>query len=194
MYNQHIKNTCKSMYCHLRRIGSIRQYVSSADCCTLIHAVVSTKLDYCNSLLYGLPESVTNQLQRAQNTAARIITQSKKYEHITPTLIKLHWLPVRSRIDYKILLLTYKAIHGLTPEYISDLIQVYIPARTLRSKDKNLLTTTSYKQINYGGRSFAYAAPKLWNSLPTDIKLAPTIDCFKRKLKTHLFCKAYGVD
>ena len=171
----------------------IRQYISTRDCCTVIHAVTSSKLDYCNALLFGLPNSATYQLQRAQNTAARIVTRTKKFEHITPALINLHWLPVHSRIDYKILLLTYKAIHSLTPEYLSDILQLYIPVRTLRSSDKNLLSTTSYKQINYGGRSFAYAAPKLWNSLPTDIRQASSVDSFKRKLKTYLFGKAFGV-
>ena len=157
------------------------------------YATLTAKLDNCNSLLYGLPDNTIGLLQRAQNTAARIITRTRKFAPITPVLTHLHWLPVRLRIDYKILLLTFKAIHNQTPAYISDLLQPYIPTRTLRSSTKKLLTSTTYKTITYGGRAFSYAAPKLWNVLPLDIRESPNLETFKRKLKTHLFSKAYSV-
>ena len=193
MFSQHIKYTCKSIYSHLRKIGSIRRYLTNKACQTLIHATLTAKLDYCNSLLYGLPDNTINLLQRAQNTAARIITRTRKFAPITPVLTHLHWLPVRHRIDYKILLLTFKAMHNQTPTYISDLIQPYRPTRELRSSTKKLLTSTTYKTINYGGRSFSYAAPRLWNALPLDIRESTNLETFKRKLKTHLFSKAYSV-
>ena len=85
----------------------------------IIHGFVTTNLDYCNEILYGLPKVLLNGLQLVQNRAERIVTFTKKYEHITPSLIDLHWLPVEHRIIYKILLLVYKAINGLSPSYIS---------------------------------------------------------------------------
>ena len=105
MYKDHIRKTCKSIYYHFRRVGHIRKFLNKATCQTVIHAILAAKLDYGNSLLYGLPESSLNLLQRAQNTGARIITRSRKSTHITPVLRFLHWLPVRYRIDYKITLL-----------------------------------------------------------------------------------------
>ena len=132
-------------------------------------------------------------LQRAQNTAARIITRTRKFTPISPVLIKLHWLPVRFRIDYTILLLSFKATHNQTPAYIRDLLQPYMPTRSLRSSSKKLFTTATYKNITYGGRAFSNAAPKLWNSLPLDIRESTSLETFKRKLKTHLFSRAYSV-
>ena len=194
MFNHHIKSTCNAIYHHLRRIRSIRKYLKKNTCHTLIHAVLSTKLDYGNALLFGLPDNSISFLQRAQNTAARIITRSKKFTHISPILQDLHWLPVRFRINYKILLFIYKALHNKTPGYISDLIQPYTPQRSLRSANKGLLATTTYNNKTYGGRAFSNCAPKLWNDLPLDIRQSSSLETFKNKLKTHLFKLAYCAD
>ena len=93
--------------------------------------------------LYGLPDSHIAKLQRIQNSAARLVTRTCFHDHITPVLQKLHWLPVRYRIMYKILILTYKCIHGLAPLYLQELIQEYKPTRNLRSSSKlNLISAT----------------------------------------------------
>ena len=134
-----------------------------------------------------------NLLQRTQNTGARIITHSRKSTHITPVLQFLHWLPVRYRIDYKIILLTYKALNNLAPNYICDLIQTYSPGRTLRSANKSLLYTTKFKRSSYGGRAFSHAAPKLWNSLPLEFRQASSLSIFKKRLKTNLLERVYSV-
>ena len=107
----------------------------------LVHAFVSSRLDYCNSLLHGSPKYVPQKLQRAQNAAARLIKLSRKYDHITPHLMDLHWLPIEYRIQFKILLLTYKTLNGLAPSYLSDLLQRYAPVRNLRSFSAFLLQT-----------------------------------------------------
>ena len=106
----------------LYNIRRIRKYLSRRSTETLIHAFVSSRIDYCNSLLYGLSTYQLNKLQRAQNAAARLIFQKSKYYHVRPLLYNLHWLPVKFRIDFKILLLTYKAINGLAPFYLQELI------------------------------------------------------------------------
>ena len=185
-------NTCKTAFYHLRNIAKIRNYLSQDNAETLVHAFISSKLDFCNALLYGLPQSVIDRLQYVQNCAARLVTRTRSSEHITPVLRRLHWLPVRQRITYKVLLLTYKALNGMAPKYIADLLQPYTPTRQLRSSSKNLLVTPKSKLKFYGDRSFQVAAPRLWNSLTDDIRLIQNLDVFKNKIKTILFREAFS--
>ena len=133
-----------------------------------------------------------DKLQRTQNAAARVLSKTRKYDHITPTLIELHWLPVRQRIQFKILLLTWKSLNGLAPSFISQLLTPYVPTRTLRSSDKLLLKIPKTFS-SYGDRAFSSCAPKLWNSLPMDIRSCVSINAFKNRLKTYLFQTAYNV-
>ena len=121
-----------------------------------------------------------------QNCAAWLVTRTRGSEHITPVLRRLHWLSVRQRITYKILLLTYKALNGMAPKYIADLLQPYTPTRQLRSS-KNLLVTPKSNLKFYSDRSFQVAAPRLWNSLTDDIRSIQNLDVFKNKIKTLLF-------
>ena len=119
---EHVNKICKTSYYHLRNISKIRKYLTEETTEILVHAFVSSKLDYCNSLLYGLPKHMISSLQSVQNTAARIVTLTKKFDHITPVLIQLHWLPVHFRILFKVLLLVYKALNGMAPLYITELL------------------------------------------------------------------------
>uniref|UniRef100_A0A8C7RA04 Reverse transcriptase domain-containing protein n=1 Tax=Oncorhynchus mykiss TaxID=8022 RepID=A0A8C7RA04_ONCMY len=134
---------------------------------------------------------VLGKLQLVLNTAARILTRTKKNYHITPVLASLYWLPVKARADFKVLLLTYKALHGLAPTYPSDLVLPYIPTRTLRSQDAGLLIVPRISKQTAGGRAFSYRAPFLWNGLPTHVRDANSVSTFKSLLKTHLFSGSY---
>ena len=97
---KHVMNTCKTAFYHLRNIAKIRNCLSQDNAERLVHAFISSKLDFCNALLYGLPQSVIDRLQYVQNCAARLVTRTRSSEHITPVLRSLHWLPVRQRITY----------------------------------------------------------------------------------------------
>ena len=110
-----INSVCKGAFYHLRNIARIRKFLTPKSTEILVHAFISSKLDYCNSLLYGVPKFQLQKLQHVQNAAARLITQSCKYDHITPVLINLHWLPVEYRVKFKLLLLTFKALNELAP-------------------------------------------------------------------------------
>jgi hypothetical protein len=188
---KHVNNICKAAWFHLRNISKIRKHLDFKTTEMLIHAFISSKLDYTNCLLYGLPVKELKQLQRIQNAAARLVIKARKFDRATPILHTLHWLPVSFRIQYKILLITFKALHGQAPTYIADLLEYYNPSRTLRSSEKSLLKERSSKLVTYGERSFAHAAPMLWNSLPLEVRKSPTTEIFKSRLKTTLFKKAF---
>jgi len=133
-------------------------------CKTLVHAFVTSEIDYCNFLLYGAPKYLLHRLQRMLNFASRIVYRSKKYDHITSLLMELHWLPTEQRINFKILLITFKVLHNQAPTYLIDLLTHYHPSRLLPSSAKNLLwnQTYMYNLKTYGGHSFAVAVPLLW--------------------------------
>ena len=169
--------TCKSAFYHLRKIRLIRKHLTIAAQ-VLVQALVTSKLDYCNSLLCGLPKNVIKQVQRVQNAAARVVTLSPKFCHITPVLANLHWLSIYLRIELKILIVTCKTLHGHAPTYIKD-HQCYLPARDLRSLKKNLLVVPAFNIKSYGLRAFSVAAPLLWNSLPQHIRDAGSLDFLK---------------
>ena len=127
-----------------------------------------------------------------QNSAARLLTNTRKRDHITPILAALHWLPVSYRIDFKILLITFKALHGLAPVYIADLLEPHKPVRSLRSSDKALLDPPNTSCVTRGDRAFAARAPLLWNALPLNLRLAESVSSFKSLLKTHLYVKCFS--
>ena len=154
----------------LINISKIRKYLTEETTEILVRAFVSSKLDYCNSLLYGLPKHTISSLQSVQNTAARIVTLTKKFDHITPVLIQLHWLPVHFQILFKVLLLVYKALNGMAPLYITELLSYRTCSRTLRSTDQKFLAVPKSRLKTYGDKAFSVAAPKLWNELPLDLR------------------------
>ena len=145
-------------------------------------------MDYCNSLLFGIHDHLIDRLQRCQNNAARVISLSRKYDHITPVMQSLHWLPVRYRIIFKILILAHKSIYGKGPIYLRDLLRWYTPRRNLRSASEYLLAEAHFKLKTFGARRFEYAAPHLWNNiLPLELRKETDLGRFKSGLKTCLF-------
>ena len=138
-FEAHIKQLCKNSFYHLRNIAKLRPSLTLSDAEKLVHAFVSSRLDYCNALLIGIPKKSIQKLQYIQNSAARILMRVRKYEHITPILKSLHWLPVSLRIDYKITLFTHQCIYGNAPSYIKELLTPQTSSRNLRSVKANLL-------------------------------------------------------
>ncbi|XP_074521138.1 uncharacterized protein LOC141786458 [Halichoeres trimaculatus] len=191
-FNSHIQQVSRTAFFHLRNIKRIRHILSRSDAEKLVHAFVSSRLDYCNSLLSGCPNRSIRTLQLVQNAAARVLTWTGRREHISPVLASLHWLPIKSRIEFKILLLTYKALNGIGPSYLKDLIVPYNPSRSLRSQHAGLLVVPRVSKSSMGGRAFSYQAPLLWNNLPVEVRGADTVSTFKNRLKTFLFDKAYS--
>lgn len=189
---KHVNAICRSAYAQLRNISHIRKYLTNAATQSMVNGLVTSRLDYCNALLYGLPNTLLDKLQRVQNTAARIITRTSRHSHITPVLKELHWLPIKHRVQYKTLLLVFKALNQQAPIYITNMLKVYHPARKLRSQNSLMLVIPQTKSVTYGQRHFYRAAPFLWNSLPSDIREAQTLSSFKSKLKTYFFRIHFG--
>jgi hypothetical protein len=181
----------KACYYQIRNIGSIRQYLTQDACKTLVNSLVTSRLDYGNALLHKLPNSLLSRLQSVQNTAARLVTRTRKHDHVTPILRDLHWLPVLYRPQYKLLVYVYKAVHGNAPTYLDELITMYLPTRSLRSESSSLLEVPKTRTVTYGDRRFDKAAADLWNTLPLAIKNSASLSSFKTNIKTHLFKIAF---
>ena len=164
---QHVSYTSKTCRFHHRNISRIRKYIPQDISIVLIKSLVMSRLDYSNGLLYGVPKCTVSGLQSVQNSASRIVTQERLRNHdfMSLALMELHWLPVDKGIKYKLLLYTYKALHGLAPGYLCILGVPYKPRRVLRSAESNLLTVPTGKPGKYGSRSFVRASANLWNSL-----------------------------
>ena len=188
----HVNTVVKNCYFHLRRLGQIRHLLTKEAANALAVATVLSRIDYCNSTLWGINAYQIDRLQKLQNTAARIVCRTNIRDHITPILNDLHWLPVRKRIDHKILSITYSCVYGTAPEYLIETIPKQQPTRALRSTSQlriRLPSVDSTNRVRFGGRSFCNAAPKLWNDLPASLKQSKTIQSFRKGLKSYLFLK-----
>ena len=188
--DRHISRTSKSAFFHLHNIRRISKYLDQESLLTLTHAFITSRLDYCNSLLYGAPVTQIEKLQRIQNAAARLITRSPKFCHMGPILRQLHWLPIRSRIHHKILTLTFKSIHSLAPSYLSELITTSRPSRVLSplfpkhhahpSTCQNALHTWRQSILNRCSSTLEPTTPCTQKST--------LFQPFQNQLKSYLFC------
>ena len=190
--SSHVNQICQKGHHQLKRIRQIRKYLDKPATEKLIHAFVTSNIDYCNALLYGAPKNVIGKLQKLQNSAAKVVSGARKYDHVTPILKELHWLPVPYRISFKIALLTYKCLNNMAPPYLKELIKVYEPQRNLRSSGQLKLVTPMCK-TKTGTCAFTSSAPQVWNEIPEHFKKLD-LNNFKKQLKTHYFKKAFPSD
>ena len=146
-------------------------------------SIVGNRFDYCNSILYGMSQANIDRLQHVQNVLALVIAKSLW----TNIRRDLHWLPVNHCITYKLCLITWKTLHTTQPPYLSELIAHYLPSRSLRSSNTNLLTRFYGITSNFSSRVFSVSASSTWNSLPEHIRRIDKLSTFKHQLKSHLF-------
>ncbi|RXN12193.1 RNA-directed DNA polymerase from mobile element jockey [Labeo rohita] len=191
IFGKQISAVVKASFYQLRLLSKVKPFLSRVDLEKAVHAFISSRLDYCNALYTRLNQSLLNRLQLVQNAAARLLSDTSKRSHISLVLRSLHWLPVRFRVEFKILMFVFKAINGLAPVYLAELVVVYQPARTLRSSEHTALVMPKFNYKKFGGRSFAVLGPKLWNALPEQLRNNTELCVFKSQLKTHLFRQAF---
>ena len=190
-FDKQVSETCRASYFHIRALRHIRSSLTVEAAKTVATAIVGSRLDYCNSLLAGTSVSNLSRLQLVQNTLARVVAQKSRFDHITPVLSELHWLPVRHRINFKIAAITHTVLQTQQPSYLAALIPRYAPVRSLRSSSSLSICVPLRKTSMAASRSFSSVAPKIWNALPGHFSSIPTLPAFRRALKHHFFLSAY---
>ena len=188
-FRKHIPLVCRSCYYHIRDLRRLRRCLASEVSKTIATGLVSSKLDYCNGLLYNVTNRELNRLQGVQNYLARVVTRSLCFSRTTP-LESLHWLPVCFRIKFKICLVTYKALCNNQPIYLKEMLEPPKRTRDLRLSYQNVLFVPRIKTTK-GEGSFSVAASKLWNHLPGEIRTSKTVHSFRKKLKTFYLNQAF---
>ena len=189
--NAHVTNIARTCYFVLRRLASIRRFLTSTATATLVSAFVLSIIGYCNSLLFGSTLDVTSHLQRIQSYAARVILCFPKSSSITTHLKSLHWLPVKVRSTYKIACLCYHCHSSTAPSYVTDMLHKKPSHTRSSSYTMPLLNRTAHSKATLGDRSFFFASSSVWNLIPNDVRCAPSLSSFKSRLRTFLFCSVY---
>ena len=198
-FTNHVNSVIKSCFANLRDLHCIRHYLSYDASIMVANASVSSRLDYCNSLFRCLFSKNITRLQNIQNCLARFVSGASRFSHVSPILKSLHWLPVKQQIIFKTLLLIHKflATGKPKPKYFALYLSLYTSAvKTRRSNPEKMFikvpfySSSVHKSKVHFNKS-SYDAPKLWNDLPLEIRTAPTLSCFKTRLKTYLFQKSF---
>ena len=169
-FSKQISSLSSASHCHIRDLRRIRHTLDSAIATTIASALVHSRLDYCNSLYHDLPITQIKRLQHIQNGLARAVTRTPKHFHISPVLKSLHWLKVELRIQYKIISITHNLVHITKPKYLRRLINIKPPSKTHSSDHLCLSLPPVSKRLKFADRSFRNSSPRLWNSLPINLR------------------------
>ena len=193
--SNHMSQVIKSTRVHARHLYRIRPLLDFNTSVLLVNALVSSRLDYCNLLFLLLTDFELKRLQLVQNSLCRVVTRSSKFSHISPQLKKLHWLPVKYRVQFKIGLITYKILNQGQPIYLRELIQ---PTTLPEIKGEVTPNSSSSKPplsivefTKHFSNSFSHYAPVLWNSFSFHVRISPSVASFRKYLKTHLFSSSF---
>ena len=190
----HVSILARTCFYQLQRIRQAKKNLDEDSVKTLVHALVLSRLDYCNSVLANLPEVTLAPLIRVQHSAARLIRNLRRQDSVSLVMMELHWLPLHHRITFKLCTLMHGIHHGHCPKYMKEMV---LPVSTLPGRERlRSAATQNYDirrvKLKFGERAFAVAAPKAWNSLPDSLKQTNDTVKFRKDLKTYLFNLAYN--
>ena len=188
--NAHVSNIARTSYFELRRMASIRRFLTSTSTATLVSDFVLSRIDNCSSLLFGSTHGVTSYLQRIRNYAARVILRLPKSSSITTHLRSLDWFPVNARSAYKIACLCYHCHNSTAPSNVADILQKN-PSLLRNTHSSSctmpLLNRPAHSKASHGDMSFSFPSSSVWNSIPNDVRCAPSLPSFMSRLMTYLF-------
>ena len=193
----HVTATVRTCFAALRQIRSMRRSLSREALLTLIHALVVSKLDYCNSVLVGVSRSLQRRLQSVLNAAAWLVSSTRRSEHTTPLFRDLHWLKVPEHVQFRLCVLAYRCLHGTAPSYLAETLQLTSSVesrRRLRSSSTSALLVQSTQWMTIGDRAFPVAAARAWNALPDSVRMSSSYMALRRQLKMLLFKASFGDD
>ena len=190
-YNVHTTNTVSSCIGSLCQINRVKHLFDSTTLESIIEALVFSRLYYCSAVWSGTAKKNICKLQKVQNFAARIVSGARKYDHITPILRELKWLPVNSTLLYKIGILTFKCLHGLAPRYLCEQFITRSTVHSIGTRNRHKLNIPAFRTAA-GQRSFLYRAVSLWNSLPNNITDYTSLPTFKKELRNYLFISSHN--
>ena len=182
--NAHVSNIARTCYFELRRLASIHRFLTRTATATLVSAFALSRIDYCNSLLFDSTHGVSSHLQRIQNYASRVILRLPMSSNITTHLISHHWLPVNVRSTYKVVCLCYNCHSSTAPSYVADMLHRKPSHTRSSSYTMPLLNRPAHSKAALGDRSFSFASSSVWNSIPNDVRCAPSLSSYKSRLKT----------
>ena len=193
----HVAKIAAACFYHIRRLRQVRHRVGQEVTQQLVLALIMSRLDCCNSVLAALPTSTLQPLQRVQNTAARLVFGSSRSDHVTPTLIQLHWLPVSYRIKFKLCCLVHAINYGRSPAYLTETVQSVGASRSrcgLRSSSTlSMDYSLPWLRTKFGERAFSHAGPATWNALPDQIRTVADPVKFRKLLKSHYFSQTFNI-
>ena len=190
--HHHINRICSQLFCIIKSVQAVCSRLDHDTAKIIIQALVLSRLDYCNSLLAGSAKYQIEKLQRVQNMACRVVYNLRKYDHISDSLMGLHWLRVRECIKYKIACLVYRCQDKTAPNYLVDTLQTKTSNKDLRSANSTAIPTLKCKNTQTRQAFFAANGPDTWNSLLCHISQSTSLQTFKKFLNTHLFKSSYG--
>ena len=180
-YDRHVSLICSTMNYYLKNLRSIRKFMSSSTAETFVHSLITNRLDQCNSLFVGMSRANTSKLQVLQNSAMRLVLQLPYRAHTSQHLRDLHWLPVEERCYFKLLVIIFKCLNTMAPTMLASKLHIH------SAVNMTLKTSVFSPHTAMGRRAFSYLGPRLWNGLPRNMRVAPTLDNFKCLLKHYLF-------
>jgi len=189
----HVRKTVSLCFAALRQLRYLRRYVTDDCLRLLVVSLVHTRLDYGNFVLVRLPAYLLRRLQSILNAWARLVYRLRRYDHVTDSLITLHWPRLPERVDFKVAVTAYRVLHGLAPPYLGQLARVAdLPSRRrLRSSSTHQLHVPPFRLSTVSRRSFPVAAATLWNTLPVGVQSSPSLPVFGQRLKTFFFNKSF---
>ena len=188
-FKEHVKRKCRTAMLNYFKIKSIRKCLTKDAAEVLALSLVVSHLDYCNVILYGISNEDLGKLQRIQNMCAKLVLNRRRCDSSKQALYDLSWLPIKARINFKILTYMYNCSVGNAPQYLIELLTTKVSNRSLRSSDysEGSYVVPYNRKKTFSDRGFSTIGPKLWNELPLSLRQSPTVDSFKKKLKTHFF-------